>query len=299
MNLVARFIVMSCLSLGVVFSAVSDTGPVIVKYPQITDAYERAFDLYFIAMLKLALAKSGETYSLQGIESPLVPEARIHRMIDENRFSVYWLNSNVHHESVLAPVRVPLFKGLIGWRVLLITQGNQGRFDGIRDKSGLVPLKGIQGHDWPDTQIMKANQLQIETSASWDGMFRMLGAGRVDYFPRSVVEAQRELEIFKDLGISLESNLVLRYPAAYYFFVNKKNRELHFVLETGLQKAHADGSFDRLFEEHFSAVIKSLNLTERTVIQLDSLQYFPDKPEYWYNAPIPEKLESESGTLVQ
>jgi hypothetical protein len=42
------------------------------------------------------------------------------------------------------------------------------------------------------------------------------------------------------------------------------------TLTDGMLKAKADGSFDRLFEEHFKTLFERLDLSNRTLIQLDN-----------------------------
>ena len=62
--------------------------------------------------------------------------------------------------------------------------------------------------------------------------------------------------------------MLLHYPAAIYFFVNKKDAALASAIEAGLHKAMADGSFDTLFYERFGDVIKRANLRGRVAIAL-------------------------------
>jgi hypothetical protein len=51
-----------------------------------------------------------------------------------------------------------------------------------------------------------------------------------------------------------------------YFFVNKRNVTLAKLIETGLQRAIEDGSFEVLFNEHFGDTLELLDI--------NALQYF-------------------------
>ena len=46
----------------------------------------------------------------------------------------------------------------------------------VRSRAELGQRVGGQGHDWPDTAILRANGLQIGTSSSYEALFRMLTA---------------------------------------------------------------------------------------------------------------------------
>ena len=60
-------------------------------------------------------------------------------------------------EQALLAIRIPLFKGLIGTRLLLINATDQPRFDQITGGAQLRVLHAGQGHDWPDTDILLHN----------------------------------------------------------------------------------------------------------------------------------------------
>lgn len=255
----------------------------LVQYPKIQDQYERDFDQYFLDLLTLALDKSGVSYTLEPLPLPLMVESRSAKFLESNQNMVHWLNASVEREHDLRPIKVPLFKGLIGWRLLFIRKEEQPEFFKIMTKSDLANYVAGQGHDWPDIKILKENNLKVLASSSWQGLFEMLTYKRIDYFPRSVIEIERELRIFSSLDLYVEKSLVLRYPAAYYFFVNTENQSLATAIEAGLKKAIADGEFDTLFNRNFADIIKRAQLDERKIIELKSSGDFPlnDEP-LWY-----------------
>jgi hypothetical protein len=68
--------------------------------------------------------------------------------------------------------------------------------------------------------------------------------------------------------------------------VNKRNVTLAKLIETGLERAIADGSFDELFNEHFGETIERLDLENATYFQLAN-PLLPEltptsKQELWY-----------------
>ena len=62
------------------------------------------------------------------------------------------------------------------------------------DEKQIKTSPSIQGSDWPDYPILKANHFRVLGSGDFDAMFKMLSAKRIDYFPRSVTEIWPELQ---------------------------------------------------------------------------------------------------------
>ena len=177
-------------------------------------------------------------------------------------------------ERELLAVHIPLAKGLLGWRVCLIRQGDEGRFAAIHSladwrRSGLIIG---QHRSWPDTQLLRANGLNVMAGNLYEALFNMLRKQRFDCFLRSVIEVEDELKQHPDLAI--EPHLVFRYPLALLFFVSPKYPELAQRIELGLQRARQTGDFDRIFEEGFGSTIRRLQLDQRQRLELNN----PDLP---------------------
>jgi hypothetical protein len=249
---------------------------------------------YYIAMLRLALEKTrlgyGD-YRLEPIEEQL-SQGRAVSMVAEGRgLSVIWTMTSREREEKLLPVRIPLLKGLNGFRILLIRASDQPWFEDIRSLDPLKRLQAGQGHDWPDTDILRANNLPVTVSSAYESLFRMLDEGRVDYVPRALNEPWAEVNAFDDLDLAVEQSLLLYYPTASYFFVSRDNPRLAKRLEDGLKMALADGSFDKLFREHpiNSEAFDKARLLKRTTIRLDN-PLLPaatplDESFYWWLPP--------------
>lgn len=257
-----------------------------IRYPRLGEEYGQTRSNYFLELLRLALDKSGRDYRLTPVTLANFRESRSVMSVAKGVYDVHWMNTNPHRETVLRPIRVPLYRGLIGWRVLLVREKDLGQFSGMDSLEPLKELKAVQGHDWPDGRILREQGLKVMTTPNWEGMFRMLYAGRVDYFPRSVIEVWDELSTFDSLGLAVVPEVVLHYPAAYYFFVRQEDKELADVIERGLLRAIEDGSFDRVLMAHFGDDVERAQLESRRVISLDNPLLTPqtplDREELWY-----------------
>lgn len=264
----------------------------VVRYPTLSEDYGQHHNAYQLELLALALDKAGQDHRLQAVAFPEFREVRSELSLAKGLYDVHWLHTSEQREARLRPVRIPLYKGLIGWRLLLINGEDRERFARELDLAQLRELRTVQGHDWPDATILQNAGFNVTRSASWEGMFRMLSVGRVDYFPRSIVEVWRELDSVDDMGLVLEEQVVLVYPSAYYFFVARENEALASAIELGLNRALADGSFDRLFGQYHGELIKRAELSRRTRLHIDN-PLLPretplDRPELWFRPPAQE-----------
>ncbi len=240
------------------------------------DEGEKDFrNIYKIELLKLALSKTEKTYGpfeLQKTKTKMQQDRCLKSLARRKYVDVVWSMTSIEREKELLPIRIPLQKGLLGHRIFIINQKDQPKFDKIRNFEDLQNLTAGQGHDWPDTIILRTNKLKVVTSSSYDGLFNMLKIDRFDYFPRGVTEPWSEVEARKDLNLVVEKKILLRYRAPEYFFVNNNNTQLAKRLEEGLRMAIKDGSFDEVFHKDPDVinVLKYAKIHNRMVFDLDN-----------------------------
>lgn len=223
---------------------------------------------YPVRLLELALKKSGTHYDIRSYPRPMPQGAALTRLATGAGVNVVWSMTSKDREEQLLPIRVPIDKGLFGYRIAFVREQHRGIISGVKGLDDLRAFAAGQGHDWPDTDILQGNGLRVATSTAYEGLFAMLQAGRFDYFPRSILEIWDETALASKQQLVVEDKVLLHYPAAIYFFVNKKDAALASAIEAGLHKAMADGSFDTLFYERFGDVIKRANLRGRVAIAL-------------------------------
>lgn len=223
---------------------------------------------YPVRLLELALKKSGSDYDMRSHPRPMPQGAALNRLASGAGVNVVWSMTSKEREEQLLPIRIPIDKGLFGYRIAFVREQQKGIISNVKSLDDLRAFSAGQGHDWPDTDILQGNGLKVMTSTAYEGLFPMLQAGRFDYFPRSILEIWDETALASKQQLVVEDRVLLYYPAAIYFFVNKKDTVLAQTIETGLSKAMADGSFDTLFYERFGDVIKRANLRGRVAIAL-------------------------------
>jgi ABC-type amino acid transport substrate-binding protein len=281
--LVLRGLLLACLLFAATGAAMA-ADPVTIYYPKAESVDDERGE-YGIALLRLALAKAGGHYRVEMTSFRMQQNrAIVELQADSGRIHIIGTMTSAERERVLLPVRIPMTRGLIGWRIGLL---RADRKDMLREVRGLDDLRRYtagQGHDWPDLQILRDSGLQVHPVAVYKGLFGMLSAGRIDWVPRSVNEIWAEAARYPLLAI--DPYLVLRYPTADYFFVNRNNFMLAEEVRRGLEIALADGSFEELFYLHYGPLIRKARLDQRIVIDLPNPLLSPETPlsrkELWF-----------------
>ncbi|WP_230552333.1 diguanylate cyclase [Teredinibacter turnerae] len=261
--------------------------PLRFSYPVSDNPVFQHRDSYFVSLLKLALEKSGESYVLEPITLSAMSEKRSKLFLRSERYNVHWLLTSEELEQELLPVRIPLYKGLIGWRLLVISDEYRDKFSNITEPGALKALVATQGLGWPDTHILHSNGFSLRLAVDWSGLLEMVSKHNVDYLPLAVNEVWAEMPTLKVKNLIVEPNLALHYPSAYYFFVSKAQPEQARVLESGLRKAVSDGSFDALFYDNFGDDIERAKLEQRRIFRIDNpllpVKTPLDDKQLWFN----------------
>jgi len=186
--------------------------------------------------------------------------------------ALVWTVSTTEREQLLRPIRFPLLRGLYGYRVLAIRPETAPLMAKVRTAQDLAKFTAGLNPHWPDAALFQDNQLPIVEGTFASNMYRMLAAGRFDYFPRGVLEMTEEQPFIDANKLQLEPNLLIYYPSNLYFFVNKDNEELAKRLEQGLHKLLKSGEFDRLFYTHKEIVDALKIMANRHIITLHNAQ---------------------------
>ncbi|MDT8992578.1 hypothetical protein RQP54_17030 [Curvibacter sp. APW13] len=182
------------------------------------------------------------------------------------------LDTTVELEQKLLPVRLPIDKGLLGYRVFLIRKDDQAAFSQVRTLQQLRAFSIGQGADWSDTQILRQAGFKVVTGYAYEGLFGMLNYRRFDAFSRGAVEVLGEMRSFGPQypDMQIEESLLLYYPMPVYFWFSRDSagQQRARRVEQGMRAIQANGTLDRLFKTEFSAVEATLRLKERRVLRI-------------------------------
>ncbi len=243
-------------------------------------------------VLRVALERTCQAYGDYSIvTAPITePQRRLQRGVgeQEEKINISLLpipaGGELRH---LTPLRIPIYRGLWGYRVLLIRAGEQTRFDNIHSLADLRMMSIGQAEFWSDVSILRRAGFRIVTGRTYDGLFKMLETRRFDAFSRSVVEVLDEAKDHKDLVV--ERHLLLHYPMPEYFWFpnDAEGRRLADRVRVGLLSMIADGTLQQMLRQTFSEANQKLNLKQRKVIELPnpllSSEDPVSDPALWYS----------------
>lgn len=230
-----------------------------------------------------ASKKPGETIQLVFNHTDLSQARWIAELQKGQRNQLIWTITTREREQLLRPIRVPLLRGLYGYRVLAIRPQSASAFAAVHSRAQLAQFTAGMNPHWPDATVFRDNQLPFSEGTFAVNLYRMLAAQRFDYFPRGIMEITEEQPLLDANQLQVESQLLIYYPSALYFFVNKHNVELAGRLERGLAQLLKSGDYDQLFYHHPSIVAALARMKNRRIIQLhnrqiptDTEQFLPD-----------------------
>lgn len=261
-----------------------------VTYP----ANETAGDTRFndlLEIMRTALEKTTPEFG------PFEMEASAEKMNEERTLNelkggkvvnIAWSSTSTDKEKDLLPIRIPLRKGILGYRVALIQADKQAEIDKVTTLAELKKLTIGQGTGWGDVALYEANGFKV-TTAKYDELFKMTAGGRFDLFPRGISEAfaEQEHNVKANPKLAVEKNILIYYPWPYYFFFNKADGALQKRMEAGIRKMIKDGSFDAIFKKYNGKAVAQANLKGRKIFRIKNALLpketpFED-PTLWFN----------------
>jgi ABC-type amino acid transport substrate-binding protein len=190
--------------------------------------------------------------------------ARVRRELSRGKvFNVQaapWRPATAKNLEPALRVDIDICKGLIGYRQLIISSENQQNFLKVDNLAKLKDYTAGVGRGWVDADIFLDNGFKVNSAANFETLLPMLVASRFDFISLSVIEAE---EAVKNSGFS-ESILVadkplLYMPLPFVFYVSIHEPLLAKRINDGLNMSMADGSFDLLFNSHFSSYIQFIH----------------------------------------
>lgn len=279
-------ILMVCLLVPPVHAQTADPEPTIVKIPYMDRPGPHRE--YSDRLLKVALELSEEAFGPYVIAQQ--PEQTVIRrnlleLETGNNLSVAtsmptpeWLNR-------AQVVQFPIMRGMASYRMFFARQSDLDKLNEVDSLEALKAYTVGQGPGWSTGKILEDNGFEVVYGGPYDTLLPMLTAGRFQLLMRGVYEIVPELDTYEsvlpDLGV-VEGFAVFTY-LPMYFFVSKQQPELAERLQYGLEKAHASGDLDELFEQYFGEMMELLDLQTRKIFTLpntniDSSYFEQDSP---------------------
>ncbi len=113
--------------------------PLNVIYPLRVEAEKGPHD-FILATLKLVLDKSEIPYKMRPTSIPMQQTRAMERLKDGKDVTIYWAGTSPEFETEFLPIRIPIMRGLLGYRLMIIRKDRQKIFDTIMTLSQLAPF---------------------------------------------------------------------------------------------------------------------------------------------------------------
>ncbi len=174
-------------------------------------------------------------------------------------------------------IEIPICRGVLGHRLLVIPQRHAERFANINSVQQLQQMNiGIPA-TWADADLFRYNGFNVLEKGCLDDLFIRLLDQEFDY----VALGANEIEsIFEDCrgaetGLLMEKNLLIYYPLPLVFYVHPDRIDLISIIKNGLTTAMSNGKHKSLFDIHHPNLVDRLDLKTRSTLRLTN-QYLPD-----------------------
>ncbi|MBF7073006.1 hypothetical protein ISG33_06295 [Glaciecola sp. MH2013] len=203
-------------------------------------------------------------------------QALLNRQVD-----IAWLPATASNNDRFLAIKVPLRKGLLGWRLLMVNTADVARFESVESLQDLQKFRTAFGADWQDLAVMKSNFDAMVLGSDYEQLFKMLHHGRFDFFSRGLHEVADEIEYHKADGYDFSAlgHLMLRYKAVDLFYLAPNNKELFARIRKGMNAIIVNGQFNELFYSYYAHYIEQANMKDKAIFELENPD-FPDEIEY-------------------
>lgn len=247
---------------------------------------------YGLVLLKKTLENNNIHVTYEPFHKP-ANEARGEMLLKSGKVDFQFLSVTKKREQELRSIRIPIYYGLLGCRLLLVPKQKMESYSQVKNVSQLRTFVGGHGSNWGDLSVYGDNQLPVKTSPEYGTLFKMLSGGRFDYFHRGVSEIWSELDRWnKELAIA--ESIAIFYKLPVYFYVNKDNKELGDLIENSFLKAQKQENnvFKKIFLQFHGEMIKKANLDKRNMIVLKNNALPQDLPKLDTSSWMSEKHQN-------
>ena len=222
---------------------ISVLGPQVGEYQR--QAY---FEQILLRALELAKGEFSEA-KIVHISHSEATRGGVMRLIQQGVIDVYWTATSREREDKMLPVRIPLMRGLLGYRVSIV---HRDIAQTMRHPDTVMRnLTACQVRFWPDTEILLSNQFNVAAVNDFHKNFELTHKKRCDFFPRAIFEGLTDLAMAQATypELTLFDDVLLYYPYPLYFFTAQQNRQLNVEIADGLELMVTFGELQQRLEK--------------------------------------------------
>lgn len=206
--------------------------------------------------------------------------------------NVYFSITQNKWEEQAVAIRIPVRRGLVSYRLLIIDKKNKKEFSTIDTLDELKAKRAGLNDGWTTYSIMEDQNFNIVDVDDYDGMFNMLSVNRFDYLLRGVNEVFEEVDQRSEYNsdLMIEPNLAVYIPSITYVFVSKREPRIARRLQRGLELMSINGDLERIFNTFYADALRKAELDKRKILYIKN----PDLPanvpldvdHFWFDAGL-------------
>ncbi|MFP5240108.1 MAG: hypothetical protein ACLGQW_09785 [Acidobacteriota bacterium] len=212
---------------------------------------------------------------------PVAAESRLDAEMASGKLHLAFIPPNANRlalegRQLIAAIRIPLERGLLGYRVCLVRGSDKDMLKGVTSVEALRRFRVGQGYGWGDKDVYAAAGIPVVEApfTSQSAPLRALASGHFDLLPLGSSEFEAFLVRSKEEGLDIaaDSHIVIRYPWFRFVWVSMTAPNAAALLENlekGLGIMARDGSFIRIYE-HYKGKADTAWIRRKTIIELAS-----------------------------
>jgi hypothetical protein len=252
----------------------------VIKYPKFENELD-ARHQYQRELIKLILEQTRAEFGDYKIEQTLSNNSGVKRhaiLIGQGeQINLLWNSPGtvIAHANVI-PIPVDILRGLLGYRICLISRNNRVDFSSLTDVTSLQKISIGQGRGWSDVDIFHFNNIDLVLSPTLDSLLGMVAANRFDclLLGAAEIEGIYQENIATMHMLTIEPSLAVYYDFPTYFYISEKFPKIAERFLKGMNMIQENGEFEQLFNRYYKNALEKLNMKSRHTICLRS-PYLP------------------------
>ncbi|MBU2883170.1 transporter substrate-binding domain-containing protein [Psychrosphaera sp. B3R10] len=252
-----------------------------------TAAQNTSYSVRMLEEVCLVINRDFGGCKLEPVSVPMLQRRQL-KSLTQKKLDIVWTVTTAEREKNYRPIRIPLMKGFIGYRIATTNTNTKHHFTQPENLPAIKSLLAAQGHDWPDSTILRNNGFNVFETTLLDQIYQNVGRSIYDYTLRGVLETYSDLSNVKGKNLHVDENLLFRYRSAIYYFVRAEDEALANKIQQALLVLIKNGTFDKIFYEFndHQKIINDANLEQRHIIELQNdvdFSLIPSGFKPWYD----------------
>ena len=127
----------------------------VIIYPKFQSEKDTRY-LEQVELLETAMKKTEKKYGKYKLQQSDLLMNELRYVVEAKRgelINVIWWSTNPQVEKDLIPIRIPISKGILGYRIFIINRADKDNFAKIKTIEDLRKYQVGQGADWGDVKV--------------------------------------------------------------------------------------------------------------------------------------------------